>query len=83
MHDIVSHNLTVMIALSDAAEYTMSQAPERALPAIQRISATGRDALHEMRRLLGVLRDEPSSSPLEPQPSLARGRGSAAASRRT
>jgi signal transduction histidine kinase len=72
MHDIVSHNLTVMIALSDAAEYTMSQTPERALPAIRRISSTGREALHEMRRLLGVLRDEPSSSPLEPQPSLAR-----------
>jgi signal transduction histidine kinase len=72
MHDIVSHNLTVMIALADGATYAMGSSPEQALPAIERISATGRQALHEMRRLLGVLRDEPGTEPLEPQPGLAR-----------
>jgi len=50
----------------------MSSSPERALPAMERVSATGRQALVEMRRLLGVLRDEPSDHPLEPQPSLDR-----------
>jgi signal transduction histidine kinase len=72
MHDIVSHNLTVMIALADGASYAMESAPEQALPAIHQVSATGRQALLEMRRLLGVLRDEPGQQPLEPQPTIAR-----------
>jgi signal transduction histidine kinase len=73
MHDIVSHNLTVMISLADGATYALDAAPEQALPAMQRVSATGRQALVEMRRLLGVLRDdEPKEHPLEPQPSLER-----------
>jgi signal transduction histidine kinase len=73
MHDIVSHNLTVMISLADGATYAMEAAPEQAVPAMQRVSATGRQALVEMRRLLGVLRDdEPDERPLEPQPSLER-----------
>jgi signal transduction histidine kinase len=73
MHDIISHNLTVMISLADGAAYAMDTAPERALPAIAHVSATGRQALLEMRRLLGVLRDdEPDEHPLEPQPSLER-----------
>jgi signal transduction histidine kinase len=50
----------------------MEASPDQALPAVQRISTTGRQALLEMRRLLGVLRDEPAEQPLEPQPSLAR-----------
>ncbi|HTA15538.1 MAG TPA: histidine kinase [Solirubrobacteraceae bacterium] len=72
MHDIVAHNLTVMIALADGATYTMESSPERAAQATQRVSATGREALIEMRRLLGVLREESSAHPLEPQPSLGR-----------
>ena len=72
MHDIVSHNLTVMTALADAAAYTLATDPQRAVSALERVSATGRSALVEMRRLLGVLGDEPSPQPLEPQPSLAR-----------
>ncbi|MGH2865543.1 MAG: sensor histidine kinase, partial [Solirubrobacteraceae bacterium] len=46
--------------------------PERAIQATQRVSATGRQALLEMRRLLGVLREESSAYPLAPQPSLGR-----------
>jgi signal transduction histidine kinase len=72
MHDIVSHNLTVMISLADGAAYAMSDSPQRALSAIERASATGRQALVEMRRLLGVLKDEPDEHPLEPQPGLER-----------
>ncbi len=72
MHDIVSHNLTVMIALADGATYALASSPERARPAIERVSTTGRQALVEMRRLLGVLHEEPSGHPLEPQPSLDR-----------
>ncbi len=72
MHDIVAHNLSVMIALADGATYAMDTSPERAAEATRRVAATGREALVEMRRLLGVLRDESSAQPLEPQPSLGR-----------
>src|SRR5579875_2770573 len=72
MHDIVSHNLTVMIALADGARYALEASPEQAAGAIERVSATGRQALTEMRRLLGVLRGEPAREPLAPQPTLER-----------
>jgi signal transduction histidine kinase len=72
MHDIVAHNLSVMIALADGATYAMSSSPARASQATQRVSATGREALEEMRRLLGVLHDGSAARPLEPQPSLDR-----------
>ena len=72
MHDIVAHNLSVIIALADGATYAMDSSPERAIEATRRVSATGRQALLEMRRLLGVLREESSAQPLEPQPSLDR-----------
>jgi signal transduction histidine kinase len=72
MHDIVSHNLTVMIALADGARYALDASPAQASSAIERLSATGREALVEMRRLLGVLRDESAGEPFEPQPTLER-----------
>jgi signal transduction histidine kinase len=72
MHDIVAHNLSVMIALADGATYAMDSSPERAAQATQRVSQTGREALVEMRRLLGVLREGSAEQPLEPQPSLGR-----------
>ena len=72
MHDIVSHNLTVMIALADGARYALESSPGQASGAIERVSGTGRQALVEMRRLLGVLRGEASPEPLEPQPTLER-----------
>jgi signal transduction histidine kinase len=72
MHDIVSHNLTVMIGLADGATYALGASPEAAGSAMRRVSATGRQALGEMRRLLGVLRDETPAEPFAPQPGLDR-----------
>ena len=69
MHDIVAHNLSVMIALADGAGYVSEQDPERAAGAMEQVSKTGRHALGEMRRLLGVLRED--STGLAPQPGLA------------
>lgn len=69
MHDIVAHNLSVMIALADGAGYTAEQDPRRAAGAMEQVSQTGRHALGEMRRLLGVLRED--STGLAPQPGLA------------
>ena len=72
MHDIVSHNLTVMITLADGASYALEADPGSARSAIERLSSTGRQALGEMRRLLGVLHEEGPADPLEPQPGLDR-----------
>ena len=69
MHDIVAHNLTVMIALADGAVFAAERAPEKATTAMETVSATGRQALAEMRRLLGVLReDEVERTLLRPSP---------------
>jgi signal transduction histidine kinase len=72
MHDIVSHNLTVMIGLADGAVYALEGAPETSLAAMERVAGTGREALDEMRRLLGVLREPPVAGSYEPQPGLDR-----------
>lgn len=63
MHDIVSHNLTVVVALAEGATATADQARARA--ATEQIAATARGALAEMRSMLGVLRD-PDASPGTP-----------------
>jgi signal transduction histidine kinase len=70
MHDIVAHNLSVMIALADGASYAVHDEPERAAAAMSTASRTGRQALTEMRRLLGVLREGPDPGALAPQPGL-------------
>ncbi len=70
MHDIVAHNLSVMIALADGAGYMAERDPKRASGAMAQVSATGRQALGEMRRLLGVLREDEATA-LAPQPGLA------------
>ena len=70
MHDVVSHNLSVMVALADGASYAAQASPEQAAQATSQISATGREALAEMRSLLGILRDDEVQRPLEPQPRL-------------
>ncbi|MEQ4301207.1 sensor histidine kinase [Plantactinospora sp. B6F1] len=68
LHDIVAHNLAVMVALADGASYAAGTAPERAAETMAQVSATGRQALGEMRRLLGLLRDEAVGR--APQPGL-------------
>ncbi|MFD3327087.1 sensor histidine kinase [Streptomyces sp. NPDC058701] len=63
LHDVVAHNVSVMVVQADGAAYVMDVAPEQAKEALQTISGTGRQALAEMRRLLGVLRTgEPEES---------------------
>ncbi|MCX4628406.1 sensor histidine kinase [Streptomyces sp. NBC_01443] len=63
LHDVVAHNVSVMVVQADGAAYVMDAAPDQAKEALQTISGTGRQALAEMRRLLGVLRTgEPQES---------------------
>ncbi|MEV4926853.1 sensor histidine kinase [Streptomyces roseoverticillatus] len=58
LHDVVAHNVSVMVVQADGAAYVLDASPEQAKQALETISGTGRQALAEMRRLLGVLRTE-------------------------
>jgi signal transduction histidine kinase len=58
LHDVIAHNVSVMVVQADGASYALASDPVRAKEALAAISATGRQALAEMRRLLGVLRRE-------------------------
>ncbi|WP_406396502.1 sensor histidine kinase [Streptomyces sp. NBC_00882] len=75
MHDIVGHNLSVIITLADAGTYATDIAPERGKEALQLIGDTSRQALGELRRVLGVLRETADGPPdrpeLSPQPGIA------------
>jgi signal transduction histidine kinase len=78
MHDIVAHHLTVMTTLTDAAIAASATSPERATEVMRTVSATGRRALADTRRLVGVLRQRPDGEPgedpgeaLQPVPDLA------------
>jgi len=67
MHDVVAHSLTVMISLSDGAAVVVKKDPERAGDVLGELSRTGRAALADMRRVLGVLRDDSGRpAPLTP-----------------
>nr|WP_203681501.1 sensor histidine kinase [Streptomyces microflavus] len=70
LHDVVAHNVSVMVVQADGAAYVMDAAPDQARQALETISSTGRQALAEMRRLLGVLRtgDTRESGEYVPQP---------------
>jgi signal transduction histidine kinase len=60
IHDIVAHHLTVIVALSDGmlAAQAASTGPGKVTDGLTAVSATGRQALTDTRRLLGVLRDD-------------------------
>lgn len=69
LHDVVAHAVSVMVVQADGASYAVSTNPELAERAVKTISATGREALTELRRLLGVLRSEENADERTPQPS--------------
>jgi signal transduction histidine kinase len=72
LHDVVAHDVSVMVVQAQAARRTVPGDPDRAREAIAAIEATGREALTELRRLLGVLRRGDEDLALAPHPSLAR-----------
>ena len=72
MHDVIAHSLSVVVVQADGAAAGAVQRPEAAAAALRTIADTGRDALGQMRRLLGVLREQDGDSATRaPQPGVA------------
>jgi len=70
LHDIVAHGLSLMIVQAGAAEQVLGRDPKRAEGPLRSIQDTGRQALADMKRLLGLLRVDEDQVDLAPQPSL-------------
>ncbi|WP_296500367.1 histidine kinase [uncultured Actinomyces sp.] len=60
MHDVVAHSLAVMITMADGAAATVERDPATAKQAMETLAEAGRSALADTRRLVGVLREDPS-----------------------
>jgi signal transduction histidine kinase len=74
LHDVVAHSVSVMVVQAGAARRSVATNPVQATAALGQIESTGRQALTELRRLLGLLRDgggDGGDAALAPQPSLA------------
>jgi signal transduction histidine kinase len=72
MHDIVAHSLSVVVTLADAASIVSRSDPVRATEAMEQVSAVGRQALTDMRTLIGVLRTDIADVELTPGPTIDR-----------
>ena len=62
MHDIVAHSMSVMIVQAGGARRILEKRPDQAAQALASIERTGREAMAEMRRLLGVLREDETTA---------------------
>ncbi|MDL4813813.1 sensor histidine kinase [Actinomadura opuntiae] len=71
LHDVVAHNVSVIVVQADGASFAIDTDVGRARQALETISLTGRTALAEMRRLLGVLRESDGAGAYAPQPGVA------------
>lgn len=71
LHDVIAHSVSVMTVQAGAARLLLAESPERARAPLVSVEETGRQALAEMRRLLGILRTEDGRPALAPQPGIA------------
>jgi len=70
LHDVIAHNVSVMVVQAGANRVTPPAEPEAAREAFASIEATGRQALSETRRLLGLMRRDGERQSPAPQPGL-------------
>jgi signal transduction histidine kinase len=70
LHDVIAHSLSVIVVQAGAGERVAEQRPEQAVETLRSIQGIGRQALSEMSRLVGVLRDGGEEIGLEPLPGL-------------
>jgi len=69
MHDVLAHSVSLIVVQAEAGPVVVRNAPDKAEAAFDAIAATGRDALRQLRRTLGVLRSDGAER--QPQPDLA------------
>src|SRR6202041_3236352 len=72
VHDVLAHNISVINVQANTALHLMDRQPERAREALTAIHEGSRQALGELRSVLGVLRADSDAAPLVPSPGLAR-----------
>jgi signal transduction histidine kinase len=72
LHDVVAHSVSVMVVQAGAARSVLPRDPGASVQALTAVEDTGREALAEMRRLLGILRPDGADVEHSPQPSLER-----------
>ena len=70
LHDVVAHSVSTMVVQAQAGEAMVDNGSERVREAFVAIASSGRQALGELRRMLGLLRDEERDPALDPQPGL-------------
>jgi signal transduction histidine kinase len=71
LHDVVAHSVSTMVVQAEAGEALLGHDPDRARDAFVSITSSGRQALGELRRMLGLLRSADTELALGPQPGLA------------
>jgi signal transduction histidine kinase len=71
LHDVVAHNISVINVQANTALHLMDRQPERARTALTTINEVSKQALVELRSVLGVLRDTAENAPRTPSPGLA------------
>jgi len=71
LHDVVAHSMSVIAVQAGVGAHVVDDRPDQAKAALEAISATARNTLTEMRRLLGVLRDEDGNRSHAPAPALS------------
>ena len=70
LHDVIAHSVSVMTVQAGAVRRLLAPEQENERQALETVEATGRDALTEMRRLVGLLRDQGAMPEFSPQPGL-------------
>jgi signal transduction histidine kinase len=71
LHDVIAHSVSVMTVQTGAVRRLLQPEQEKERKALETVEATGREALTEMRRLVGLLREQGAMPEFSPQPGLA------------
>ena len=72
LHDVIAHSVSVIVVQAAAADDVFDERPDQARAALRSIESAGREALAELRRLLGAVRPDAEGEPARPQPGLDR-----------
>ncbi|HYN51061.1 MAG TPA: sensor histidine kinase, partial [Thermoleophilaceae bacterium] len=72
LHDVIAHSVSVIVVQAAAADDVFDERPDQARAALRSIERSGREAMTELRRLLGAVRPEVEARPPGPQPGLDR-----------